>query len=102
MQPHGLSPARLLCPWDFPGKGYWSGYPPGDLPDPGNEPASPVSPALAGGDLTAEPPGKPISSSAPAIGCLALGACRALPSGELLLLDDSFSSAVEGKWADMS
>ena len=20
LQPHGLYPARLLCPWDFPGK----------------------------------------------------------------------------------
>ena len=20
LQPHGLQPARLLCPWDFPGK----------------------------------------------------------------------------------
>ena len=20
LQPHGLEPARLLCPWDFPGK----------------------------------------------------------------------------------
>ena len=38
---------------------YWSGLPfppPGDLPDPGIEPASP---ALAGGFLTTEPPGKP-------------------------------------------
>ena len=34
---------------------YWSGLPcpnPGDLPDPGIEPASPVSPALAGGFFT--------------------------------------------------
>ena len=31
--------------------------PPGDLPDPGTEPASP---ALAGGFFTSEPPGKPI------------------------------------------
>jgi len=31
---------------------------PGDLPDPGIEPVSPVSPALAGGFSTAEPPGK--------------------------------------------
>ena len=40
---------------------YWSGLPfppPGDLPDPGIEPASPVSLALAGGFLTTEPPGK--------------------------------------------
>jgi len=36
---------------------YWSGlpFPPGDLPNPGIEPASPVSPA--GGFFTAEPPG---------------------------------------------
>ena len=33
-----------------------------DLPDPGIEPKSPVSPALAGGLLTTEPPGKPINS----------------------------------------
>ena len=32
---------------------------PGDLPDPGIEPAAP---ALTGGFLTSEPPGKPISS----------------------------------------
>ena len=34
---------------------YWSGLPcppPGDLPDPGIEPAPPVSPALAGGFFT--------------------------------------------------
>ena len=38
---------------------YRSGLPfpsPGDLPDPGIEP---VSPALAGGFFTVEPPGKP-------------------------------------------
>ena len=32
---------------------------PGDLPDPGMEPASLVSPALAGGFFTIVPPGKP-------------------------------------------
>ena len=40
---------------------YWSGLlcpPPGDLPNPGMEPASP-SPALAGGFFTTEPSGKP-------------------------------------------
>ena len=38
---------------------YWIPFPfppPGDLPDPGTEP---VSPALAGGFFTTEPPGKP-------------------------------------------
>ena len=40
----------------------WSGLPcppPGDLPDPGIEPASPAAPALAGRFFTTEPPGKP-------------------------------------------
>ena len=41
---------------------YWSGLPcppPGDLPDPGIEPASLMSPALAG-SLSVAPPGKPL------------------------------------------
>ena len=43
---------------------YWRGLPfpsLGDLPDPGIEPESPASPALAGGFFTMEPPGKPQS-----------------------------------------
>ena len=46
----------------FPRQEYWSGLPfppPGHLPDPGIKPASLVSPALAGGFFTAEPPRKP-------------------------------------------
>ena len=49
----------------FPRQEYWSGLPfppPGGLPNPGIEPASPVSPALAGRFFffffTSEPPGK--------------------------------------------
>ena len=41
---------------------YWSGLPfppPGDLPVPGNEPASPVAPALQADSLPTEPSGKP-------------------------------------------
>ena len=41
---------------------YWSGLPfpiPEDLPYPGMETASPVSPELAGRFFTTEPPGKP-------------------------------------------
>ena len=41
---------------------YWSGLPfpsPGDLPDPGIKPTSPVSLALADGFFTTEPAGKP-------------------------------------------
>ena len=46
----------------FPRQGYWSGLPfppPGDLPKPGIELASPVSPVLAGAVFITEPPGKP-------------------------------------------
>ena len=41
---------------------YWNGLPfppPGDLPNPGMEPMSPVSPALHAYSLPSEPPGKP-------------------------------------------
>ena len=44
---------------EFSMQKYWEGLPfpaPGDLPDPGMELASPVSPALAGGSFTTEPP----------------------------------------------
>ena len=44
---------------------YWSGLPfpsPGDLPDPGVEPKSLASPALAGGFFTIAPSGKSFSS----------------------------------------
>ena len=46
---------------EFSRQEYWSGLPfptPGDPPNPGIEPASPVSPALAGGFFTTVPPGK--------------------------------------------
>ena len=46
---------------EFPRQEYWSGLPfptPGHLPNPEIEPASSVSPALAGRFFTTEPPGK--------------------------------------------
>ena len=46
----------------FPRKEYWIGLPfppPKDLPDPGTEPVSPASPALADRFFTDAPPGKP-------------------------------------------
>ena len=62
----------FLAPWNaacqaplsmrFPRQEYWSGlsFPsPGDLPNPGIEPTSTVSPALQAGSLPVEPPGKP-------------------------------------------
>ena len=44
-----------------PSGGYWNGLPfssPADLPDPGIKLTSPMSPGLAGGFFTTEPPGK--------------------------------------------
>ena len=59
LRPHGLQLTRLLCPWDFPGQGYWSGLPfpsPGDLSHPGIELGSP---ALKENSLLTELQGKP-------------------------------------------
>ena len=59
LQPHGLHPVRLLCPWGFSRREYWNVLPcppPGDLPNPGIEPRSP---ALQADSLSSEPPGKP-------------------------------------------
>ena len=56
--PHGLQPARLLCPWEFSRQEYWSQLPcppPGDLPNPGIKLRSP---ALQADSLLTEPPGK--------------------------------------------
>ena len=50
---------------EFSRQEYWSRLPfppPGDPPDPGIEPASLTSPALAGGFFTAMPPGMPRNS----------------------------------------
>ena len=47
---------------EFSRQGYWSGLPfptPGDLPDPGIQPASLMYPALTGVFFTTESPGKP-------------------------------------------
>ena len=68
-----LSPVQLfVTPWtaahqalvsmEFSKQEYWSGLPfppPGDLPNPGIEPVSLASAALAGRFFTTEPPGKP-------------------------------------------
>ena len=69
MYAQSLSCVRLfVTPWTvahqaplsmvFPRQEYWSGLPfspPGDLPDPGIEPVSLMSPALAGGFFTTGP-----------------------------------------------
>ena len=49
---------------------HWSGLlfpPPGDLPNPGNEPASPVPPALHADSLPAEPLKKPLALLQPEV-----------------------------------
>ena len=59
LQPHGLQPARLLCPWEFSRQVYWSGLPrtpPADLPNPGIKPKSPT---LQTDSLPTKAPGKP-------------------------------------------
>ena len=55
--------ARLLCPWDFPGKvtGVGSHSLLQGPPHPETDPMSPASLALAGGFFTIAPPGKPSS-----------------------------------------
>ena len=60
LQPHGVLQARLSL--RFSRQEYWSGlpFPPQhDLPDPGIEPTSPVSPVLAGRFFIPKPLGKP-------------------------------------------
>ena len=79
LRPHGLQLARLICPWNSPGKNTENGLPfpsPEELPNPGIEPWSSasqadslpfelegshnhLSPALAGRFFTSEPPGQP-------------------------------------------
>ena len=59
LQPHGLSPVRLLCPWGFSRQEYWHGLPcppAGDLSNPEIEPRSH---ALQADSLPSEPPGRP-------------------------------------------
>ena len=59
---HGIHQAPLSM--GFSRQEYWNGMPflpPGELPNPGIEPASLMSPALAGGSLPLAPTGKPLS-----------------------------------------
>ena len=56
---------QVLLSMKFSRQEYWSGLPfppPGDLPNSGIKPVSPISPALAGRLFTSEPPGKPFIS----------------------------------------
>ena len=60
LQPNGLARQAPLS-MGFSRQEYWGGLPfpsPGDLPDPGIEPESLMSPALAGGFFTTSATGK--------------------------------------------
>ena len=59
LSPHGLQPARLLSPWNSPGKNTGVGSQfssPGDLPNPGFKHRSP---ALQADSSSFEPSGRP-------------------------------------------
>ena len=71
---HSQSCPTLCDPWTvdyqapqsigFSRQEYWSWLPfppPGDLPNPGIKPASPVSPTLQADSSPAEPSGKPVT-----------------------------------------
>ena len=63
LRPYGLKPARLLCPWAFPGTNTRVGCHAllqGIFPNPGIKPRSP---ALQAHSLPSELPGKPIWGS---------------------------------------
>ena len=75
MLSHSVMSSSFMTPWtvahqaalsmEFPRQEYWSGLPfstLGYLLDPGIEPMSLMSPALAGEFFTTVPPGKPTSS----------------------------------------
>ena len=71
LQPHGLQPTRLLCPWDSPCKNT-GGLP---FPSPGIFPTqglNPGFPALQADSLPSEPPEKPLRSHRAGINITAL------------------------------
>ena len=63
LQPHGLVSQQALLSMGFSRQEDWSGLPfpyPGDLPDPGMKPESPVSPALQEDSLLLSHGGSPM------------------------------------------
>ena len=80
LRPYGLYVAcRSTLSMGFPRQEYWSGllFPsPGYLPNPGIEPVSSTSPALAGIFFTPDPPGKPLKQECSG-GDILAGCCPA-------------------------
>ena len=67
LQPYGLQPSRLLCPWGSLEKNTLVGFPcpPGDLPNPGIKPVSLMPPALAGRFFTTSASWEVLSGCSP-------------------------------------
>ena len=62
LPPQGLEPTGTPLSMELSRQEYWSGLPvppPGDCPNSGIKPASPVAPALAGWFFTTAPLGSP-------------------------------------------
>ena len=65
LQPPWIVACQAPLFMEFSRQEYWNGLPfppPGYLPEPGIEPTSPASPALAGGFFSIDPLGKPIKN----------------------------------------
>ena len=80
LSPTHATPWTVAClaplSMGFSRQDWWSGLPfpsPGDLPNPGTEPESPVLQADA---LLSEPPGKPLKRKGPSFFCTAVRGCK--------------------------
>ena len=58
LQPHGLYPTRLLCPWKFSKQEYWSGLPCSPSEDLPNQGIKPRSLTFQADSLPTESPGE--------------------------------------------
>ena len=96
--PHGLEPARLLCPQRFSRQEYWSVLPcppPGELPNTGTEPRSPL---LQADSLLSEPPEKPKNTGVGSLSLLqGIFLTQELNQGLLAMQVDSLPAELPGK-----
>ena len=98
--PMECSPSGSSVHGDSPGKNTRVGChapSPRDLPNPGAEPASPLSPTLAGRSFTTEPPGKPVLETLSyLLSVLGLVPLTSSPLGQAAFLSWSCNSHVLG------
>ena len=107
LRPHGLQPARLLCPWGFSRQEYWSGLHAllqGIFPSQGIKPRSPT---LQADSLLSEPPGKPKNTGVVSLSFLqgiflTQESNQGLPHCRWILYQLSYhGSPLEGKGAEI-